>query len=90
MRRALLLVSAVALAACGGCGNERSAVQPPPKATLPADLLALYDYDASAPFDVQESGVQKKDGATVHDMTYAGPTRPARPRKPSGTTPSTS
>jgi dienelactone hydrolase len=38
-----------------------------------ADLLRLYDYNASAPLDVKEIKAEQKDGATVHDITYAGP-----------------
>jgi cephalosporin-C deacetylase-like acetyl esterase len=73
MRRALLLASLILLAGCGGAGNEPPAAKPAPRSTLPANLLHLYDYDASAPFDKTESGVQDKDGGTVHDVTYAGP-----------------
>jgi hypothetical protein len=38
-----------------------------------ADLLRLYDYDASAPLDMKEIKAEQKDGATVLDITYAGP-----------------
>jgi predicted esterase len=74
MRRALIFVCLLALAGCGGGNDEASrkpAQAPPP--TLPAELLSLYDYDASAPFDVQEAKSEQKDGATVHDLSYAGP-----------------
>jgi dienelactone hydrolase len=73
MRRALLLASVLALTACGGGGTERPAAPAPPKSTLPADLLRLYDYNASAPLDVKEIKAEQKNGATVHDITYAGP-----------------
>jgi dienelactone hydrolase len=72
MRRALLLLGVLALAACGGNEAARGPVKSPP-ATLPADLLSLYDYDSSAPFDVKETKTQEKDGATVHDISFAGP-----------------
>ncbi len=73
MRRALLLACVLAAAGCGG-GHEgsRQPAQPPPP-TLPAALLNLYDYDSSAPFDVQEVKSEEKDGAAVHDLSYAGP-----------------
>jgi dienelactone hydrolase len=74
MRRALILVCLLALAGCGG-GNDETARRPAqaPPATLPAELSSLYDYDSSAPFDVQEVKSEQKDGATVHDLSYAGP-----------------
>jgi dienelactone hydrolase len=77
--RALLLACLLAAAAAvaAGCGGDvRSAARPPakaPAATLPAELLGLYDYDALAPLSVQESKSEPKDGASVHDITYAGP-----------------
>jgi pimeloyl-ACP methyl ester carboxylesterase len=73
MRRALLLASVIALTACGGGGSERPTAPAPPKATVAADLLRVYDYDASAPLEVEEIKAEQKDGATVHDITYAGP-----------------
>jgi hypothetical protein len=73
MRRALLVAWVVALAACGG--SDEATREPPqsPRPTLPVELLDLYDYDASAPLDVQEVKSEEKDGATVHDLSYAGP-----------------
>jgi len=75
MRRALILLWLLALAGCGSGGSDEAARKPvqAPPATLPAELLSLYDYDASAPFDVQEVKSEQKDGATVHDLSYAGP-----------------
>jgi dipeptidyl aminopeptidase/acylaminoacyl peptidase len=37
------------------------------------ELLSQFDYDASAPLDVEEVKQESKDGAAVHDITYAGP-----------------
>jgi hypothetical protein len=73
MRRALFVACVLALTGCGG-GEEAArepAQNPPP--TLPAELLELYDYDASQPFVVEEVKTQEKDGATVHDLSYDGP-----------------
>jgi predicted esterase len=74
MRRALVFVCLLALAGCGG-GNDETARKPPqtPARTLPAELAGLYEYDAAVPFDVQEVKTEHKDGATVHDLSYAGP-----------------
>jgi dienelactone hydrolase len=72
MRWAFLLATVIVLAACGGGGSERPTAPPPPKASVAADLLRLYDYDGAAPLDVTEIKAEQKDGATVHDITYAG------------------
>jgi hypothetical protein len=75
VRRALpiLLGLTILAAACGeNSGGERGAVSTSP-ATVDADLLSQFDYEASAPLDVQEVKSEMKDGAVVHDITYAGP-----------------
>jgi len=73
VRRALLLVLALAAALSGCAGSsERAAVTTPPPTVSPG-LLAQFDYDASAPLDMREVEQETKDGATVHDITYAGP-----------------
>jgi dienelactone hydrolase len=76
VRRAILwlLAASCLLAACGGSGGEeeRGAVSAP-ASTVPPGLLQQFDYDASAPLDVQEVKSEARDGATVHDITYAGP-----------------
>jgi pimeloyl-ACP methyl ester carboxylesterase len=73
MRRALLLACVLALAGCGGSDEATRAPAQAPAPTLPAELLHLYDYDTSAPFDEQEIKSEEKDGAIVHDISYAGP-----------------
>jgi hypothetical protein len=75
VRRALsiLLGLTILAAACGGnSGGERGAVSTSP-ATVDVDLMSQFDYDASAPLDVQEVKSEVKDGAVVHDITYAAP-----------------
>jgi hypothetical protein len=74
VRRALLLVlaSAVAVSGCAASSDERASPTEP-RPTVPPELLGQFDYDASAPLDLRESKQQAKDGATVHDITYAGP-----------------
>ena len=34
---------------------------------------ALFDYDVLAPLDVQEAGVETRDGASVRDVSFASP-----------------
>src|SRR3954453_7112025 len=74
VRRALpiVVVLAAALSGCGGSsGGEAEATAPAP--TVSPELLSQFDYDSAAPFDVREVKQESKDGATVHDITYAGP-----------------
>jgi hypothetical protein len=76
VRRALPILVGLAIlaAACGGSdnGGGRGVVSRSP-ATVDPELLGQFDYDASAPLDVQETKTEVKDGAVVHDITYAGP-----------------
>src|SRR5215510_14186235 len=79
MRWALpILIGLIFLAAgCGGSGSdggggERGAVSTTPS-TVPPELLGQFDYDASAPLEVKVVKSEEKDGATVQDITYAGP-----------------
>src|ERR1051325_7480860 len=37
------------------------------------ELLPQFEYDAKAPLDVKEVGREKREGATVIDLTYASP-----------------
>jgi dienelactone hydrolase len=37
------------------------------------ELVRQFDYDAKAPLDVKEVGREKRQGATVIDLTYASP-----------------
>jgi hypothetical protein len=39
----------------------------------PAQGNDHFSYDASAPLDLQEISVQTRDGATIHDLSYASP-----------------
>jgi predicted esterase len=71
-RPTVLLLCVLVLAGCGGKeGTREPAAAPPP--TLPAEFLALYEHESSAPFDVQEVKADDKDGATVRTISYAGP-----------------
>jgi cephalosporin-C deacetylase-like acetyl esterase len=73
MRRAVLLAFVLAISGCGGTDEAARGPAQSPRPTLPAQLLDVYDYDSSAPLDVQEVKSEQKDGATVHDLSYAGP-----------------
>jgi dienelactone hydrolase len=74
VRQALLLLVALGFlfSACGGDKVERGAPRAAPS-TVPAALLHQFDYNASAPLDVHEAKAEPRGGATVHDLTYAGP-----------------
>jgi len=37
------------------------------------DPAHAFDYDASAPLDLQEAGVEHRGGVAVHDISYASP-----------------
>jgi dienelactone hydrolase len=75
VRQALLplLAASLVLAACGGGGGEERGSVTAPPATVPPELLSQFDYDSAAPLDVKEVKSEARDGATVHDITYAGP-----------------
>jgi hypothetical protein len=72
-RRTVLLLCVLVLTGCGGKEGTRERTAAPPR-TVPAEFLDLYEYDSSAPVDVQEEKSEEKDGATVHTISYAGPT----------------
>ena len=42
-------------------------------ASPPVETVKLFDYDAKAPLDVQQIGVEERDGVSIHDLTYASP-----------------
>jgi dienelactone hydrolase len=62
------VLAALAVAAAAG------QVTSPP--TAPADFTTLakqFDYDATAPLDVQETSLTSRPGHTIHQITYASP-----------------
>ena len=59
----LLLVS------CGAA----PAPAPAAEAAASGDTARLFDYDASAPLDVQTVKTEKREGYTRHEITYASP-----------------
>jgi len=38
-----------------------------------ADLLRHFDYDRTAPLDIQEAGVEHHGSVAIHDISYASP-----------------
>jgi dienelactone hydrolase len=64
MRTVLLLTL---LLTCSSVGLGQASA--PPRFE---DLVKQFDYDAKAPLDVKEVGREKREGATVIDLTYAG------------------
>jgi len=38
-----------------------------------ADVLRRFDYDHTAPLDVQEVGVEQRGGVAIHDISYVSP-----------------
>ena len=38
-----------------------------------ADLVRHFDYDQTAPLDIQEAGIEHRGGVTIHDISYASP-----------------
>jgi hypothetical protein len=83
---AAMLISIGALCGCSSssssaaCGNPSSS---PTVISLPTQLpdeisyamaMALFNYDHSRPFDVQERSVTTRSGALVHDISYLGVT----------------
>lgn len=52
-----------------------TARQGTPVATPDPEVVALLDYDSAAPLDLQEFGVEERDGASIHDVTFASPGR---------------
>jgi len=44
----------------------------PPSGESFEDLLSMFNYDRELPLDVEETGVEHKNGVSVHDIGYAG------------------
>ena len=63
LRASLILLSLLGLAAPGLAQNAT------PAAAATADVT-LFKYDATAPLDVQEIGVEPRGGAAVHDISF--------------------
>ena len=64
--RILLLLSLVLTCSAASFGQASA----PPRFE---ELVRQFDYDAKAPLDVKEVGRERREGATVIDLTYASP-----------------
>lgn len=67
-----VLGSFTLLAACGAAPAPGPAAAPSSSSSVQPDLRA-FDYDASAPLDVQVTSTEKRAGVTVQALTYASP-----------------
>jgi hypothetical protein len=36
-------------------------------------LLHHWDYDESAPLNIQQAGIQERDGVTIYDISFSSP-----------------
>ena len=64
--KTLLLLSLLLTCSSVGVGQAST----PPRFE---ELVKQFDYDAKAPLDVKEVGRERREGATVIDLTYASP-----------------
>jgi pimeloyl-ACP methyl ester carboxylesterase len=79
-----MLISIAALCGCSSPSSSPAAGNPssdPTVISLPTQLpdeishtlaMALFNYDHSRPFEVQERSVTTRSGALVHDISYLG------------------
>src|SRR5512133_2625422 len=73
LRRTLISIGvglfslAVELPASTGAGAQTQ------RAPEYRELVNRFDYDASAPLDLREVGVEHRAGVSVYDITYASP-----------------
>jgi hypothetical protein len=51
-------------------GDSQSVAAP---AQTYEELIKMFEYDRSAPLDLKENSSEEKDGAMVHEITYASP-----------------
>lgn len=74
---AILLIGtlgrASAMPPAQGDGTPEPTDEPPlpPGITDFDEMVALFDYDADTPLDIQEIGVEDRDGVAIHDITFA-------------------
>ena len=80
----VMLISIAALCGCSSSSSSPARGNPsssPTVISLPTQLpdeishaqaMALFNYDHSRPFDVQERSVTTRSGALVHDISYLG------------------
>src|SRR5688500_20089821 len=57
----------VLILVCTSCGMAAAQAKPI------GELRRMFDYDRRLPLDVKEIGVEARDGASVHDISYQSP-----------------
>ncbi|HEX8844829.1 MAG TPA: acetylxylan esterase [Pyrinomonadaceae bacterium] len=62
--RKLSIVLILVVASCGVAFAQAEPV---------SELRRMFDYDPRLPLDVKEAGVEERDGARVHDISYQSP-----------------
>src|SRR5262245_13588685 len=71
----ILMAIIAVLALLGAVPGLAQEATPVPGAPPDPEAVALLAYDAAAPLDLQEIGVEERDGARIHDVTFASPGR---------------
>jgi dienelactone hydrolase len=77
------LMAAFIVVALGGCGGSSvsatasSSIASTPPTSTPISLtyaqaMHLFEYDRARPFDTVERSSSRRNGATIHDLRYAG------------------
>ena len=44
----------------------------PPSIGFFEDLLSIFDYDRELPLNIEEIGVEHRNGSSIHDISYSG------------------
>lgn len=66
-------VAALSTATAGPTTSSAPSASPTADSWNYEETLKLFDYDQSAPLDLQEAGTEEKQEITIHDISYASP-----------------
>lgn len=64
MRNFILALVFIVIASCEIAFSQAKSID---------ELRKMFDYQQNAPLDVKENGVEDKNGASIHDISYASP-----------------